>query len=232
MLHSASGRQLRLRLCLGEAIIQRISRAADGADRILLAAGVEQFAQAADVDVDGALVDIDVAAPDAVEQLLAAEDAAGMFEKEFKQAVLSATSATVVAHEAPLPAMDLSAARKPTALARPIVADSKNNANTSSPVAAVAANGAPTPPRFTSDETILLRGLASGASSKEMATQMRLPRESLYRLIGDLRCKTGAKSSCDSGMRVVPTISPPLSVKPFVKAASASWPWMKSLTAI
>ncbi len=49
-------------------------------------------------------------------------------------------------------------------------------------------------PRFTAEETILLRGLASGASSREMAAQMRLPRESLYRLIGDLRRKTGATS--------------------------------------
>jgi DNA-binding CsgD family transcriptional regulator len=63
-----------------------------------------------------------------------------------------------------------------------------------SAVAAVAAKGSPAPPRFTSEETILLRGLASGASSKEMAAQMRLPRESLYRLIGDLRRKTGASS--------------------------------------
>src|SRR5262245_52360678 len=80
--------ELRLRLCLGKAIIERITGATDGADRVLLAAGIEQFPQAADVDVDGALVDIDVAAPDAVEQLLAAEDAAGVLEEEFEQAVL------------------------------------------------------------------------------------------------------------------------------------------------
>jgi DNA-binding CsgD family transcriptional regulator len=61
-----------------------------------------------------------------------------------------------------------------------------------SPVAAD--KGAPPSPRFTAEETILLRGLGSGASSKEMAAQMRLPRESLYRLIGDLRRKTGASS--------------------------------------
>src|SRR5665213_3277237 len=74
-------------LHLREAVIQRVAGATDGADRILLAAGVEQLAQAADMDVDGALVDIDVAAPDAVEQLLAAEHAAGMLEEEFEQAV-------------------------------------------------------------------------------------------------------------------------------------------------
>src|SRR5260370_41379961 len=76
---------LRLRLC--EAIVERVAGAAHGADRVLLAAGVERLAQAADVDVDGALVDIDVAAPDAVEQLLAREHAAGMFEEEFQQAI-------------------------------------------------------------------------------------------------------------------------------------------------
>src|SRR6266540_6107885 len=77
-----------LRLHLRKPVIQRISGAAHGADRVLLAAGIEQFAQAADMDIDGALVDIDVAAPDAVEQLLAAEDAAGMFEEKFQQTVL------------------------------------------------------------------------------------------------------------------------------------------------
>src|SRR4029453_13366727 len=75
-------------LHLRKPIIQRISRAAHGADRVLLAAGIEQFAQTADMDVDGALVDIDVAAPDAVEQLLAAEDAAGMLQEKLQQAIL------------------------------------------------------------------------------------------------------------------------------------------------
>src|SRR5262245_22186206 len=82
---------LRLRLGLGEAVIQRVAGAADGADRVLLATRVEQLAQATDVDVHGALVDIDVAAPYAVEQLLAAEDAAGMLEEEFEQPVLGRT---------------------------------------------------------------------------------------------------------------------------------------------
>ncbi len=49
-------------------------------------------------------------------------------------------------------------------------------------------------PRFTAEETILLRGLASGNTAKEMAVQMRLSRESRYRLMGDLRRKTGASS--------------------------------------
>src|SRR6478752_4049296 len=76
-----------LLLHLREPVVQRIAGAAHGADRILLAAGIEQFAQSADVHVDGALVDIDVAAPDAVEQLLAAEHATGMLEEEFQETI-------------------------------------------------------------------------------------------------------------------------------------------------
>jgi DNA-binding NarL/FixJ family response regulator len=47
-------------------------------------------------------------------------------------------------------------------------------------------------PRFTAEESILLQNLATGNTIKEMAGQLRLPRESLYRLLGDLRRKTGA----------------------------------------
>src|SRR5258708_57399 len=69
-------------------IIQRVAGAAHGADRVLLAAGVEQFAQAADMDVHGALVDIDVAAPDTIEQLLAAEHPPRMLQEKFQQPIL------------------------------------------------------------------------------------------------------------------------------------------------
>jgi DNA-binding CsgD family transcriptional regulator len=48
-------------------------------------------------------------------------------------------------------------------------------------------------PRFTAEETILLLSLASGNTIKETADQLRLPRESLYRLLGDLRNKTGVR---------------------------------------
>ncbi len=58
----------------------------------------------------------------------------------------------------------------------------------------IAAAVATVAPRFTAEETILLRGLAAGNTAKEVAGQMRLPRESLYRLMGDLRRKTGASS--------------------------------------
>jgi DNA-binding CsgD family transcriptional regulator len=46
-------------------------------------------------------------------------------------------------------------------------------------------------PRFTAEETILLLSLASGNTIKQTADQLRLPRESLYRLLADLRNKTG-----------------------------------------
>jgi DNA-binding CsgD family transcriptional regulator len=70
----------------------------------------------------------------------------------------------------------------------------KSAGNAGSAVAAVAGKEASTAPRFTAEETILLRGLASGASSKDLAGQMRLPRESFYRLIDDLRRKTAVSS--------------------------------------
>jgi DNA-binding CsgD family transcriptional regulator len=112
---------------------------------------------------------------------------------EFKQAELTATSASaVVETSVSTPALGNSAAvLKPagTALSTPT-----STVKSASPVATAAIKGSPTSPRFTAEETILLRGLASGASSREMAAQMRLPRESLYRLIGDLRRKTGATS--------------------------------------
>ena len=115
---------------------------------------------------------------------------------EFKQAGLApASSNSVPESVAPLPAVSTAAVIKSASAPRPVVSATIKGtatAGTASPVAAVAAKGAPAPPRFTAEETILLRGLASGASSKEMAAQMRLPRESLYRLIGDLRRKTGA----------------------------------------
>ena len=45
-------------------------------------------------------------------------------------------------------------------------------------------------------------------------------------------CTNGAKSGLLLGKRIVPTTCPPASAKPRVNAASASWPGMKSLTAV
>src|SRR5580704_15355247 len=71
-----------------KSIVQRVAGAAHGADRIDGVAAVERLAQAADMDVDGALVDIDVAAPHPVEQLLAGKNPAGAFHQVFEQAEL------------------------------------------------------------------------------------------------------------------------------------------------
>ncbi len=46
--------------------VQGVSGGANGADDIGLAVGVDRFAQAADVDIDGARLDVDVEAPDSV----------------------------------------------------------------------------------------------------------------------------------------------------------------------
>ena len=116
---------------------------------------------------------------------------------EFKQAALSVTPPSVVAQStSSLPSVtNLPSVLKSPGAPRSMAATiDRNAASSSSPVTSVVSKGAPLSPRFTAEETILLRGLASGASSKEMAVQMRLPRESLYRLIGDLRRKTGATS--------------------------------------
>src|SRR5262245_60093725 len=72
---------------LAEAIVQRVTGAAHGADRVGVVAAVERLAQASDMHVDGTLVDIDLAAPDAVEQLLAREHAARPLHQELEQPV-------------------------------------------------------------------------------------------------------------------------------------------------
>src|SRR6266581_8397638 len=74
-------------LRLGKTVVERVAGAADGADRILLAARIEQFAQPPDMHVHGALIDVDVAAPDRVEQLLAGKHPARMLQEEFQQAI-------------------------------------------------------------------------------------------------------------------------------------------------
>src|ERR1700737_1015335 len=69
-------------------VVERVPSAAHGADEVGRAGEIDRLAQAADVDVDGACLDIDVMAPHLVEQLLAREDAAGMLHEEAQQAEL------------------------------------------------------------------------------------------------------------------------------------------------
>src|SRR5712691_903734 len=76
---------------LAEAIVERVAGAAHGADRVGLVAAVERLAQPADMDVHGALVDIDLAAPHAVEQLLAREHTAGALHQELEQTIFGRT---------------------------------------------------------------------------------------------------------------------------------------------
>src|SRR5438552_1522731 len=62
-------------------VVERVAGGSHRADDIGCAAGVQRLAQAADMDVDGPRLDVDVMAPDRVQQLLAREHAPGMQHK-------------------------------------------------------------------------------------------------------------------------------------------------------
>src|ERR1019366_2864313 len=83
----SSGTRGRLFRGPAEAVVERIAGSPHGADRVGELAAIDRFAQAPDMHVDGALVDIDVAAPDAVEQLLARENAARALHQKLQQAI-------------------------------------------------------------------------------------------------------------------------------------------------
>src|SRR6185503_14910228 len=68
-----------------DALIERVASGAHRADQILMAALIQRLAQAADVDIDRAQLDLGVAAPYRVQQLLAREDAAGSLEEEAQE---------------------------------------------------------------------------------------------------------------------------------------------------
>src|SRR5690348_7394018 len=74
--------------CLGGVAVEGVSRSADRADDIETATTIERFAQAADMDIDGAQLDLGIAAPHAIEQLLAREDTAGPLEEKAQKAEL------------------------------------------------------------------------------------------------------------------------------------------------
>ena len=65
--------------------LEHVARAAHGAHRIGLVAADQRLAQPTDMDIDGALVDIGVAAPDAVEQLRARQHPPRALQQEFEQ---------------------------------------------------------------------------------------------------------------------------------------------------
>ena len=59
-------------------MIDRVAGRADRAHDVGIAIRVQRFAQAADVDVDGPRLDIDIVTPHGVEQLLARENPSGI----------------------------------------------------------------------------------------------------------------------------------------------------------
>ena len=65
----------------GELTLERITSRADRADRVALIPDDDRLTQPPDVDVDGALLDFAVIAPDRIEHLPAREHAAGVFEE-------------------------------------------------------------------------------------------------------------------------------------------------------
>src|ERR1700719_765709 len=71
---------------LNDAVVEGVTGAANGADRVGGAAAIKRLAQASDMDVDGALVDVDVAAPDTIEQLLARKHPARVLHQGVEQA--------------------------------------------------------------------------------------------------------------------------------------------------
>src|SRR3970040_871519 len=92
-----------------------IAGAADRANQLVVAERRQRFAETANVHVDRALLDIDVAAPDAVEELRAAVNAIGMQHDKLEQAKFGRTEHHFrLAHfdfvargiEAELPALD------------------------------------------------------------------------------------------------------------------------------
>src|SRR5271165_309353 len=74
-----------------KAVVERVARAAHGANRVDLGIPIERPAQSADMDVNGALVDIDVTPPHAIEQLLAREHTTGPLHQIFEQPVFGRT---------------------------------------------------------------------------------------------------------------------------------------------
>src|SRR3974377_110683 len=69
------------------AIIQGVAGAAHRGDGMGLGPSTERPPKPADMDVNGALIDIDVATPYAIEQLLARENAAGSLPQIFEQPI-------------------------------------------------------------------------------------------------------------------------------------------------
>src|SRR4051794_35996921 len=71
--------------------LEAVAGAANRADRVGAPGAHERLAQAADVHVDSALVDVDLVAPHAVEQLATCEHATRRLHEELEQPVVGWT---------------------------------------------------------------------------------------------------------------------------------------------
>src|ERR1700729_3384861 len=70
---------------LAESFVEGVAGAAHGSDRIAFAPARQRLAEAPDMDVDRAFVDLRRLAPHAVQQLRAREHPAGLLQKIFEQ---------------------------------------------------------------------------------------------------------------------------------------------------
>src|SRR5207237_7965876 len=95
-------RRLRSRAAIGDSyancpvpspavVVERVAGGADGPDQLRSAADIDRLAEPADVDIDGAELDVAVAAPDGIEQPHPAEHPARMFEEMAQQPELGRT---------------------------------------------------------------------------------------------------------------------------------------------
>src|ERR1700722_19716998 len=85
---------------LSEGFVEGVAGSAHGSDRIALAPARQSLAQASDMDVDRAFVDLRRLAPYAVQELGAREHPAGLLQEIFEQPKFGRTEMDV-AHAAP-----------------------------------------------------------------------------------------------------------------------------------
>jgi hypothetical protein len=68
-----------------KSFVEGVTRAANGADRFRAISDIEGFAQASDMDIDRTFIDIDIAAPYGIEELLSRIDPTRRGHEEFQQ---------------------------------------------------------------------------------------------------------------------------------------------------
>src|SRR5262245_17713607 len=70
-----------------EAVVEGVAGPAYSANGISHMAAIDRLAQPTDMDIDSSFVDVDIGAPDTVEQLLPREHSARPLHQEFQQAI-------------------------------------------------------------------------------------------------------------------------------------------------